>query len=211
MYKAKIAAMTPADQKKALEQFGPVVTHIELAEYALISTDKGDIKAKFSYDDAPHAIDNFISLARRLYDNSAFHRIISGFMIQGGDAYANGDKAGQGGPGYDICPRILDKKHVPRRASPWPAPAAMSATPGTTQTTQYDTAGSQFFIMHGPAPPSTAPTPPSATSLKACPSSTPSPKPPANQVSGTVAVGARPKIKSIKILPATPEIYGLKK
>ena len=63
------------------------------------------IKAKFAYDVAPHTVDNFVDLAnQKMYDDSAFHRIIKGFMIQGGDSLANSsDGAGSGGPGYNIA------------------------------------------------------------------------------------------------------------
>jgi peptidyl-prolyl cis-trans isomerase B (cyclophilin B) len=212
MYKARIAAMAPADQKKALEQFGPVVTHMELAEYALISTDKGDIKAKFSYDDAPHTIDNFIALARQgFYDNSAFHRIISGFMIQGGDAFASGDKAGTGGPGYDTVHEFSDKKHVRGVLSMARSGADVRNPQGTTQTTQYDTAGSQFFIMHGAAPTLDGTYSAFGDVFEGMTVVDALAKTPSEPGSGAVAQGSRPKIKSIKILPATAEIYGLKK
>src|SRR6185295_9471371 len=96
------------------------------------------IKAKFSYDIAPHTVDNFVSLARQnFYDGSAFHRIIPNFMIQGGDAFANVEgSAGMGGPGYQIMHEFSDKKHVRGVLS-------------MARSSEIDSAGSQFFIMHG--------------------------------------------------------------
>ena len=60
--KAQIQMLPEGQRKEKLDEFGPVVTHMELAEVAVITTDKGVIKAKFAYDVAPHTADNFISL-----------------------------------------------------------------------------------------------------------------------------------------------------
>src|ERR1035437_2515121 len=178
----------------------PVATHIELLEYAAITTDKGPIKAKFAYDAAPQTVDNFISLAReKLYDGSAFHRIMSGFMIQGGDSLANvNGRAGTGGPGYAITAEFSDKLHERGVLSM----ARMS--------TGVDTAGAQFFIMHK-----------KNTGLDGLYSAFGDvfegmnivdkiAETPSEQGSGAVT-GEKPKIESIRILPATPEMYGLKK
>jgi peptidyl-prolyl cis-trans isomerase B (cyclophilin B) len=193
----------PADQKKkALGSYSPVVTHLELATYTEITTDKGVIKAKFSYDYAPHTVDNFISLARQnFYDGSAFHRVIKGFMIQGGDAYANNDDlAGMGGPGYDITDEFSDKKHL-------------KGTLSMANSSRPDTSGSQFFIMHGATPNldgsynafgdvfeglDIVDTIATKTQVDTSPDG-----------NGKVT-GPKPQIISIKILPATPAIYGLK-
>ena len=110
---------------------------------AVITTDKGVIKAKFAYDVAPHTVENFIDLAKQgMYDDSAFHRIIKGFMIQGGDSLANAAwmEVGSGGPGYNIAAELSDKKHEKGTLS--------MARMGFS----VDTAGSQFFIMHGKTP-----------------------------------------------------------
>ncbi len=179
----------------------PVVTHLVQAEYAVITTDKGVMKAKFSYDYAPHTVENYISLARQgMYNNSSFHRIMKDFMIQGGDSLANSpDRAGSGGPGYSITADLSDKKHVKGTLS--------MARLGIN----VDTAGSQFFIMHGSKPfldgaysafgdvYDGLDVVDTIASIKSEPDS------------GAVAPALRPKIISVQILPATAEIYGLKK
>ena len=210
IYKSKIAAMTADERKKAQEQFGPVVTHMELAQIAVITTDKGVIKAKFWYDDAPRTVDSYIDLARQgFYDGSTFHRIISGFMIQGGDAYTN-SKAGTGGPGYDIVHEFSDRKHVKGVLSMARSGADVRNAAGSTQTTQYDTAGSQFFIMHGEAPNLDGTYSAFGEVFEGLNIVDAIAKTPTSDGNGTVS-GPKPKIQSIKILPATAENYGLKK
>ena len=96
-------------------------------------------KAELYPDKAPNTVNNFISLVRhRFYDGLGFHRIIAGFMIQGGDPAGNGT----GGPGYCIKGEFRmngfatnDIKHLRGVLS-----MARSMMP--------DSAGSQFFIMH---------------------------------------------------------------
>lgn len=97
------------------------------------------IKAELYPDKAPNTVNNFISLVRSgFYDGLGFHRIISGFMIQGGDPAGNGT----GGPGYSIKGEFRmngfaqnDTKHLRGVLS-----MARSMMPNS--------AGSQFFIMH---------------------------------------------------------------
>jgi cyclophilin family peptidyl-prolyl cis-trans isomerase/HEAT repeat protein len=102
---------------------------------ALISTDKGDIEIELYPDTAPLTVYNFIKLAReQFYDGLNFHRVVPGFVIQGGDP--RGD--GSGGPGYYIRCEYSDK--------PFDRGAVGIATSGK------DTGGSQFFIMLGKAP-----------------------------------------------------------
>jgi len=190
----------PADQKaKVLVQYSPVVTHMEIAQIAIITTDKGVIKAKFSYEYAPHTIDNFTTLARQnFYDNTTFHRILSGFMIQGGDALANSaEGAGMGGPGYEIMHEFSEKKHERGVLS-----MARSSSP--------DSAGSQFFIMHAKSPNLDTQYSAFGDVFEGLDVVDAIAKTPADPKSGDVK-GPRPKIVSIKILPATAEIYGLKK
>ena len=100
------------------------------------------IKAELYPEKAPNTVNNFISLASGgFYDGLIFHRIISGFMIQGGDPDGNGT----GGPGYSIKGEFAQNgfennlKHTAGVLS-----MARSAMP--------DSAGSQFFIMHKNAP-----------------------------------------------------------
>jgi peptidyl-prolyl cis-trans isomerase B (cyclophilin B) len=100
--------------------------------------------AEFWPEVAPKTVENFKKLARQgFYDGTAFHRIIKGFMIQGGDPNtkdpAKEAEYGMGGPGYSIKAEFNDRKHVAGVLS-----MARSADP--------DSAGSQFFIMLGAAP-----------------------------------------------------------
>jgi peptidyl-prolyl cis-trans isomerase B (cyclophilin B) len=93
-------------------------------------------------DVAPKTVENFKKLARAgFYDGTAFHRIIKGFMIQGGCPNTReGQKGipGTGGPGYSIKAEFNEKPHVKGVLS-----MARSSSP--------DSAGSQFFICHGDA------------------------------------------------------------
>lgn len=110
---------------------------------AIIETKFGNIELKFFPDVAPNHVNNFIGLAKKgFYDNTIFHRVIPGFMIQGGDPNSkNPNKAshGTGGPGYSVKAEFNDKSHVRGILS-----MARSADP--------DSAGSQFFICVSDAP-----------------------------------------------------------
>ncbi|MFB7510185.1 peptidylprolyl isomerase [Streptomyces broussonetiae] len=118
--------------------------------YATLKTNKGDIEIRLLPDHAPNTVKNFVELAKgerewvnpqtgvksadRLYDGTVFHRVIEGFMIQGGDPLGNGT----GGPGY----KFGDEFH-PDLAFTKPYLLAMAnAGPGTN--------GSQFFITVSP-------------------------------------------------------------
>ena len=104
---------------------------------AVIETKFGKITLKFYPDVAPGHVKNFIDLAKKgVYDGTTFHRVIPGFMIQGGDPNskdANKSKHGMGGPGYTIKAEFNHKPHKRGTLS-----MARSQSP--------DSAGSQFFI-----------------------------------------------------------------
>ncbi len=104
---------------------------------AIIETKFGNITLKFFPDVAPGHVKNFIDLAQKgLYDGTTFHRVIPGFMIQGGDPNSkNPDKKmhGMGGPGYTIKAEFNARPHKRGTLS-----MARAANP--------DSAGSQFFI-----------------------------------------------------------------
>lgn len=105
-------------------------------EVAVIKTTEGEMTVKFWQDVAPKTVENFKKLARDgFYDGTAFHRIVKGFMIQGGDPLSKTDDAmvGTGGPGYKIKAEFNNKSHVRGVLS-----MARSQHP--------DSAGSQFFI-----------------------------------------------------------------
>ncbi|MET8687530.1 peptidylprolyl isomerase [Streptomyces sp. NPDC004732] len=118
--------------------------------YATLKTNQGDIEVRLLPNHAPKTVKNFVELAQgerewvhpatgkkttdRLYDGTVFHRVISGFMIQGGDPLGNGT----GGPGYEF----EDEFH-PDLAFDKPYLLAMAnAGPGTN--------GSQFFVTVSP-------------------------------------------------------------
>lgn len=108
----------------------------------MIMEDGGKIVAELYPEVAPNTVNNFISLVKKgFYDGLIFHRVISGFMIQGGDPRGTGT----GGPGYCIKGEFRqngvknDLKHTPGVLS-----MARAMNP--------DSAGSQFFIMHAAAP-----------------------------------------------------------
>jgi peptidyl-prolyl cis-trans isomerase B (cyclophilin B) len=111
-------------------------------EVAIIKTSEGEMVAQFWTDAAPNTIDNFKKLARSgFYDGTIFHRIVKGFMIQGGDPNskdpAKESSYGSGGPGYKIKAEFNDHPHDRGVLS-----MAREENP--------DSAGSQFFICLGP-------------------------------------------------------------
>ncbi len=108
-----------------------------------ITMENGDVmKAELYPDKAPNTVNNFISLVSRgFYDGLIFHRVISGFMIQGGDPDGNGT----GGPGYSINGEFISNGFH----------NDLSHTEGVLSMARAmdpDSAGSQFFIMHKAAP-----------------------------------------------------------
>src|SRR5437870_8127982 len=107
-------------------------------EVAVIKTSEGEMIAEFWPDVAPNTVENFKKLARSgFYDGTAFHRIVKGFMIQGGDPLTKDpskeSRYGTGDPGYSIKAEFNDKPHDRGVLS-----MARSSDP--------DSAGSQFFI-----------------------------------------------------------------
>jgi peptidyl-prolyl cis-trans isomerase B (cyclophilin B) len=110
-------------------------------EVAVIKTTQGEMVVEFWPEVAPKTVENFKKLASKgFYDGTAFHRVIKGFMIQGGDPLTKDASAearwGTGDPGYKIKAEFNDKSHVRGVLS-----MARSQDP--------DSAGSQFFICHG--------------------------------------------------------------
>jgi peptidyl-prolyl cis-trans isomerase B (cyclophilin B) len=84
-------------------------------EVAVIRTTEGEMVVKFWPDVAPKTVENFKKLAKQgFYDGTAFHRIVKGFMIQGGDPLSKTDDemVGTGGPGYKIKAEFNAKPHV---------------------------------------------------------------------------------------------------
>jgi len=110
---------------------------------AVIETSFGEIELRFFPEVAPNHVNNFIELAKKgFYDGTIFHRVIPGFMIQGGDPNSKSpdrSKHGIGGPGYTLKAEFNDKPHKRGTLS-----MARKAHP--------DSAGSQFFICVADAP-----------------------------------------------------------
>lgn len=108
-----------------------------------ITMENGDVmKAELYPEIAPNSVNNFISLVKKgFYDSLIFHRVINGFMIQGGCPNGNG----MGGPGYTIKGEFSQNGFTNQfRHTPGVLSMARAMHP--------DSAGSQFFIMHKAAP-----------------------------------------------------------
>ena len=133
------SALFAAEEKKAESP-----TMNASNEVAVIKTSEGEMVVQFWTDAAPNTIENFKKLAREgFYDGTIFHRIVKGFMIQGGDPNskdpAKENSYGEGGPSYKIKAEFNDHSHQRGVIS-----MARSSDP--------DSAGSQFFICLAPVP-----------------------------------------------------------
>jgi len=107
-----------------------MVTHLVPLQYAVMTTDAGEMTMVFYYDSAPHTVQNFLELCSGgYYDGVIFHRVVPGFVIQGGDPTATG----MGGPGYMVTAEFNARPHEQGVLS-----MARSQDPNS--------AGSQFFI-----------------------------------------------------------------
>src|SRR5215475_10937119 len=109
------------------------------APQAIIDTKFGSMEIRFFPDKAPKHVENFIKLVKAgFYDKTIFHRVIPGFMIQGGDPNTKDEKDkskyGAGGPGYNVKAEFNDRPHV-------------RGTVSMARTQDPDGAGSQFFIV----------------------------------------------------------------
>jgi len=112
-----------------------------MSEIAVIKTSEGEMVLEFWSDVAPGHVENFKKLARQgFYDGTCFHRVIKGFMIQGGDPLtkdeASKSRWGTGGPGHTIKAEFNDKPH-------------MRGVLSMARSNDPNSAGSQFFICHG--------------------------------------------------------------
>src|SRR5437660_1571189 len=132
------AVVFAAEEKK---EASPMSTSNEVA---VIKTNEGEMIVQFWTDAAPNTIENFKKLARQgFYDGTIFHRIVKGFMIQGGDPNSKDPTKestyGAGDPGYKIKAEFNDHSHDR---------AVISMARGPDP----DSAGSQFFICLAPQP-----------------------------------------------------------
>jgi Peptidyl-prolyl cis-trans isomerase (rotamase) - cyclophilin family len=130
-----VAAVVAEEKKEA----SPMSTSNEVA---VIKTNEGDMVVQFWTDAALNTIENFKKLARQgFYDGTIFHRIVKGFMIQGGDPNskdpAKESAYGEGGPGYKIKAEFNNHSHERGVIS-------MARGPDP------DSAGSQFFVCLAP-------------------------------------------------------------
>jgi cyclophilin family peptidyl-prolyl cis-trans isomerase len=127
-----------ACKKAEPAEVGPVVAKVP---NAVIETEKGEIELEFYTEDAPKAVENFKLLAERgYYDGLTFHRVIKGFMLQGGDPKGDGT-GGESAWGGTFEDNIDRKSPLYQR----------NYVRGVVAMANYgrDTNGSQFFIMQG--------------------------------------------------------------
>jgi peptidyl-prolyl cis-trans isomerase B (cyclophilin B) len=114
----------------------PMAIDAKKSYTATIDTTEGPIGVELYPQDAPKHVNSFVFLAREgFYNGAIFHRVIPGFMIQGGDPTGTGT----GGPGYRLPAEFNSRRHVRGVLS-----AARANDPNS--------AGSQFFIMHADSP-----------------------------------------------------------
>ena len=121
-------ASQPADSQKGSGR---------VKQIAEITMEKGGvIKIEFFPEDAPKTVESFVALAKKgFYDGLTFHRVVPGFVVQGGDP--KGD--GTGGPGYRLKAEFNSRKHL-------------RGTLAMARSQDPDSAGSQFYICLGPQP-----------------------------------------------------------
>lgn len=110
--------------------------HIPAGKHVRIELDTGSVMIELLPDVAPNTVANFkVLVSIGFYDGLTFHRVIPGFMAQGGDPSGNGS----GGPGYSIQAEFNNTKHV-------------RGTVAMARTADPNSAGSQFYICYGPQP-----------------------------------------------------------
>lgn len=120
-----------------LKEFNPTQEELDLMQYATISTEKGEMKLKLFPESAPNTVANFANLAQSgFYNNLIFHRVIAGFVAQGGCP----EGSGRGGPGYRVKCELENNPHKHFKGTISMAHAGR------------DTGGSQFFICFAPQP-----------------------------------------------------------
>lgn len=133
------AKLQPQQRSEMYKSAPPMSIDVNKKYVATIKTTKGDIVVELYPKDAPQHVNNFVFLARDgFYNNLTFHRVVPGFVIQGGDPLGNG----AGGPGYTIPPEIKAKHSE--------GALAMARRGGPAQTTP--SSGSQFYITLAPQP-----------------------------------------------------------
>jgi len=138
-----VLAFSGCTKKKAEKQTGEEMNAEKQKTLARITTDMGDITLELFPEAAPKHTANFIKLANAgFYDSTAFHRVIPGFVIQGGDPLSRDDDRtndGNGGPGYVIDPEPNENHHE-------------RGSVGMARGNQPESNGSQFYICVQPQP-----------------------------------------------------------
>ena len=131
-----LAGVDPATRNGVFDEPPPMTLDPDADYEAVLTTGDGEIRVKLFADAAPVAVNNFVSLAREgYYDGTTFHRVLAGFMAQGGDPTGTGT----GGPGYSFEDEESGLTDIDRRG------LLAMANSGP------DTNGSQFFITFEPA------------------------------------------------------------
>ncbi len=129
------AELDPADRNNMYSEYPEMVIDPAKSYEAVVVTDKGDIRLRLFAEEAPQTVNNFVFLANQgFYDGVVFHRVLEGFMAQGGDPSGTGS----GGPGYEFADETdndltFDRAGLLAMANRGPA-----------------TNGSQFFITYAP-------------------------------------------------------------
>jgi peptidyl-prolyl cis-trans isomerase B (cyclophilin B) len=135
---AQSAEPTPSEQ----DGLHVSKTKVTGDEIAVVTTSKGVIKFKFFAKDAPNTVASFIELANaKFFDGTKWHRVVPGFVIQGGDPLSKTDdpNVGSGGPGWKLKAEFNSQKHL-------------TGTVAMARAQDVDSAGSQFYICLAPQP-----------------------------------------------------------
>jgi peptidyl-prolyl cis-trans isomerase B (cyclophilin B) len=136
-----VALATAAETNNAAAPKKETAPPAAAKEVAVVKTSEGEMVLEFYPEVAPKHVENFKKLAKQgFYDGQCFHRVIRGFMIQGGDPNTKDDSKkgswGMGGPGHTVNAEFNNKPHV-------------RGTLSMARTSDPNSAGSQFFICHG--------------------------------------------------------------
>ncbi len=108
-----------------------------MTQTAVITLESGgEVRVEFFPEDAPKTVESFVALARKgFYNGLSFHRVVPGFVVQGGDPLGTGT----GGAGYTLKAEFNQRRHV-------------RGTVAMARSQQPDSAGSQFYVTYGPQP-----------------------------------------------------------
>jgi cyclophilin family peptidyl-prolyl cis-trans isomerase len=129
-----------ADRNQMFGALPPTIVDPAASYTATIVTTKGEIECELYISDAPLTVNNFVYLARSgFYDGLTFHRVVPGFVIQGGDPLGSG----RGGPGYTV-PAEIGKTHLKG--------VLATARLGDQVNPKRASSGSQFYITLAPTP-----------------------------------------------------------